>query len=278
MPEILFLLGDVAEAKNDNHVRLPKGFRDAGWRVTELPHDSLRVRNGHLQFAHHDPEGFDLIWPLGFGRQNSFFDRMQLLRQLDQRRLATSADALVYLHGKYRWLDELARVIAGGGDWVVKPPAGSYGRDVHLLREGDDPTAVLRSLTGGEDGLYCIVQRYVPEIARGETRSLVAGGAIVGSYLRVPQGDLRANLSSAATPTTTELDAAELGLVQRLADELLGAGAAFAAVDTAHGYLMEVNIANPGGLATLESLYGKDPTPAAVAAVIEAVAPRTRPA
>jgi glutathione synthase/RimK-type ligase-like ATP-grasp enzyme len=280
MPEIVFLLGDVAQARNDNHLRLPRGFHGAGWRVTELPHDCVRVAAGHLRFAGLDPARFDLVWPLGFGRQSSFLDRMQLLRQLDQRRLVNSADTLVYLHGKYHWLKlmpethagndvaELARIIASGGDWVLKPPAGSYGRDVQLLREGEDPTAALRSLTADDEALYCIVQRYVPEIRQGETRTIVAGGRIIGSYLRVPRDELRANLAASATPQPATLSATELALVRQLAGELQEAGAGFAAVDTAHGFLMEVNIANPGGLATLESLYGEDPTPATVAAVI----------
>ena len=280
MPEIIFLLGDATEARNDNHIRLPKGFRDAGWQVTELNHDCVRLQAGALRFGDEDPARFDLVWALGFGRQSSFFDRMQLLHQLDQRRLVTSVDALIYLHGKYHWLDlmpethasndiaELTQIIAGGGDWVAKPPAGSYGRNVHLLREGDDPRPVLQSLTGRANERYCLVQRFVPEIAKGETRTLVANGKIIGSYLRVPRGGVRANLSAGARPMVTELAIAELDLVQGVAHDLLRMGARFAAVDTAHGYLMEVNIVNPGGLATMESLYAKDPTPAAVAAII----------
>ncbi|MDH3641378.1 MAG: hypothetical protein OES38_04740 [Gammaproteobacteria bacterium] len=280
MSEIAFLLGDVAEARNDNHLRLPAGFRAAGWRVTELPHDCVNINNGSPRLGPWDPDQFDLIWPLGFGRQLSFFDRMQLLQLLDQSRFVNTPDALVYLHGKYRWLDSmpethagndvqaLAAVIAGGGDWVLKPPAGSYGRDVRLIREGDDPGPALAALAGGEQALYCIVQRYLPEITRGETRTLIAGADIVGSYLRIPADGLLANLSSDGEPAATALDATTLRLVQTVAEDLQTLGVGFAAVDTAGGYLMEVNIANPGGLGTLESVYGKDPTAAAVAAII----------
>lgn len=280
MSEIAFLLGDVAEARNDNHLRLPAGFRAAGWRVTELPHDCVNVHNGIPRLGRWDPDRFDLIWPLGFGRQASFFDRMQLLRLLNQSRFVNTPDALVYLHGKYRWLElmpethasndvqALAAVIARGGDWVLKPPAGSYGREVQLIREGDDPIPPLTALAGGEQALYCIVQRYLPEITQGETRTLIAGAEIVGSYLRIPVDGLLANLSSDGKPAPTELDTTSLQLIRTVADDLQKLGAAFAAVDTAGGYLMEVNIANPGGLATLESVYGKDPTAAALAAII----------
>ena len=282
MPEIGFLLGDTRQARNDNHLRLPGAFRDIGWQVAELPYDCVHVSNAAVRLGPYDPARFDLIWALGFGRQVSFFDRMQLLRQLDQRRLVNSADAMIHLHGKYRWLELmpethasndvelLAEVIANGGDWVVKPPAGSYGRDVHLLRAGDDPRPTLNALTGPENARYCIVQRYVPEISRGEKRSLVAAGRIIGSYLRVPQHDLLANLSAEGRAEATELDSAENELVSMVAAELRDLGAGFAAVDTASGYLMEVNIANPGGLATLESLHGTDLAPNVVAAIVAA--------
>lgn len=279
MPEILFLLGDIALARNDNHERLPRAFRTSGWEVTDIGHDSVALRAGRIYLGPHTEERFDLIWPMGFGRQQTFFDRMQLLRQLTQTRFVTEVDALLYLHGKYHWLEHmpethadndvatLLAVIAGGGTWVAKPTAGSYGRDVHLLAPGQDHRAVLERLTGGDLRQYCLLQRYVPEIERGEKRSLVAGGRIIGSYLRMPDGGL-ANLASGGTAQATSLSAAEESLVSEVARDLTGRGVGFAAVDVAYPYLMEVNVANPGGLATLESLTGADFSRAVVDAIV----------
>jgi glutathione synthase/RimK-type ligase-like ATP-grasp enzyme len=280
MPEISFLLGNPNEARNDNHIRLTKAFRDHGWRVTELPHECLQIRGGKLMLGDHLPTRFDLVWPLGLGRLATFFDRMQLLRHLDRNQLVNAPDAFFYLHGKYQWLEympethagndvaTLARIISAGGDWVVKPPAGSYGRDVRLIREGDDPWPVLQHVGAGSEGLYVVVQRYVPAVVSGEKRTVVAGGQIIGSYLRVPTTDLRANLSAQGGAMTTDLERHEARLVEELATALLCAGAAFAAVDTVGGYLMEVNVANPGGLETMETLYGADFAFEAVAAII----------
>lgn len=280
MPKILFLLGEATLARNDNHERLPAAFAEAGWQVKTLPHDCLGIRAGRLHLGGDDPDAFDRIWHLGLGPRASFFDRMQLLRGLDQRQLVIGVDALTYLHGKYRWLDlmpethagndakALARLIANGGDWVVKPPAGSYGDMVHVIREGEDPMPALLALTGGAAGRYCLVQRYVPEIVHGEKRTLVAGGEICGTYLRTPTRDHRANLSAGGKASAARLSEDEARLVGRLTRELLRLGAAFAAIDIVAGLLMEVNVANPGGLATLEAVYGSDPTPAAVASLV----------
>ncbi|MEZ5559616.1 MAG: hypothetical protein R3E86_13865 [Pseudomonadales bacterium] len=283
MPEIVFLLGDVTLARNDNHQRLPAAFAEAGWSVTSSSHEQLRLSAGTVCIGTRAAQSYDLVWPLGFGRMRTFFDRMQLLHRLDQRRLVVPADAFIYLHAKYAWCElmpethassdyeVLRAVLDRGGDWVAKPTAGSYGRDVERIRADDRGETVLRRLTGGDEPCYCILQRYVPEIERGEKRVLVAGGQLIGSYLRLPGADFRTNLAIGGEPRPTRLSAAERELAERVAAELAALRIGFAAVDMAYPYLMEVNLANPGGLATLESLYGVDPTPRAVAAICAAL-------
>jgi len=279
MPEILFLLGDVALAHNDNHERLPRAFEAEGFRVTELDHDSIRLTKEGIRLGPYPQERFDLIWLIGFGRKPTFFDRMQLLCQLEQTRFVTEIDVFLTLHGKYRWLEHmpethasndvnaLVEVLEQGGNWVAKPTAGSFGRDVHFLAPGIDHRPILTRLTGGELREYCLLQRYVAEIERGETRTLVAGGRIIGSYLRKPRDGI-ANIALGAKARTTTLDPGEEALVSGIAEELLAQGVGFAAVDIAYPYLMEVNVANPGGLATLETLTGGDLSPAVAQAVI----------
>jgi glutathione synthase/RimK-type ligase-like ATP-grasp enzyme len=44
-------------------------------------------------------------------------------------------------------------------------------------------------------------------------------------------------------------------------------GVRFAAIDIAVPFVVEYNLANPGGLATLENLSGSDPAPAVVEAL-----------
>ncbi|MCZ6641724.1 MAG: hypothetical protein O7F71_09115 [Gammaproteobacteria bacterium] len=279
MPEILFLLGDVALAYNDNHERLPRAFQAEGFRVTELDHDSITLTKEGIRLGPHPQERFDLIWLVGFGRKSTFFDRMQLLGQLKQTRFVTEIDAFLHLHGKYRWLEHmpethasndvnvLVEVLEQGGTWVAKPSAGSFGRDVHFLAPGIDHRPILTQLTGGEMREFCLLQRYVAEIEQGETRTLVAGGKLIGSYLRKPRDGV-ANIALGAKAQTTTLNAQEEALVRTIAEDLLAQGVGFAAVDIAYPYLMEVNVANPGGLGTLETLTGDDLSPAVAQAII----------
>jgi len=278
LPDIAFLLGDTARARHDNHLRLPAAFERAGWRVARIPQEAVRLSPHGIRLDRRAAADFDLIWILGLGRLETFFDRMQLLHQLPPERLVTGVDALTYWHAKYAWWRHMPEThasadagylldrLASGGDWVVKPPAGSFGRDVRRIRNDAAGQAAVRHATAG--GRYCLLQRYAAEIEQGEKRTLVAGGRIIGSYLRHPETDLRANLAAGASAHPTALTAAEHRLVATLAADLADRGVGFAAVDVAYPYLMEVNLANPGGLATLEALYGEDPADRAVAAVV----------
>jgi len=281
MPELLLLVGDLAKARNDNHIRFARGFERAGWQVTVADHDTLEIRHNRLLLADRDPDSFDLIWPLGFGRQDSFLDRMQLLKSLPAScRFVNSPDVLLYLHGKHRWLDlmpethtstrpaYLHSVVSAGGDWILKPTAGSFGRDVHLFTAGSATLEAVEAVSRAAGGGYLIAQRFVAGIREGEKRTLIAGGLPIGTYRRIPTDGLTSNLAGGGRPEPARLSAEELGLVEPIAADLRRLGAGYAAIDTVFPYLMEVNVANPGGLETLESLEGLDLTDRAVEGIL----------
>jgi len=281
MRSILFLLGDSEKAHNDNHLRLPAAFREAGWDVVCKSHEAVAIASNDVVVNDHQPLDFDLIWPLGFGRQVSFFDRMQILRALPEDRFVVSVDALTYLHGKHRWLkhmpetytscdpEDLARQIRRGGSWILKPTAGSYGRDVGLVEETEAGLRQLANLSAQYPGAYLMLQRFLPEIAAGETRTLVAGGCLIGSYLRVPRGDFRANVALSADTTPARLEGHVCSMVMEIATELKALGAGFAAIDTVGSKLIEVNVANPGGLETLANLGQPELAAAVVSSIID---------
>jgi len=287
MPSICFLVSTTGVSRTDNHRRLPRAFAAAGWEVAVHDHAALRLAAGMVSVA---PEGraladFDLVWTLGFGARDSFFDRMQLLATLDQRRMVNSAPALLELHAKYRlavapfaahhpetvasadaaWLRS---IVETGGRWIAKPPAGSFGQNVFLLT-ADDPNlaVILEQLTGHDGSSYCILQRWIAEAAHGEKRVLLANGEPVGWYLRRASRDHRANLAVSGHAEPTELTAEERSLACEVGRTLVAHGVRFAAVDLAYPYIIEFNLANPGGLETLERLTGVDPAPRVVAAL-----------
>ncbi len=288
MPSICFLTSTRGIPRNDNHRRLPAAWIVAGWDVTLADHDDVRLSDVGVCLAPHDMplDRFDLIWPIGLGVRESFLDRMQLLQWVEPRRFVTAPTALMMHHAKYslalgplaqhhaptyagrdpRWL---RTIIETGGDWIAKPPAASFGRDVYRLRAGDSNLdVILDALTGHDGSSYCLLQRYVPEIEHGETRVLLAGGKLIGSYLRRPGADHRVNLALDGHAETVSLTPDVSKLATLAARHLLEHGIRFVAVDIAYPWIVEFNLANPGGLETIERLTGENLAPAVVEAII----------
>ena len=279
MPKVLFLIGSGPH-RNDNHRRLPKVFADEGWGVEVADHASLHLDRGIVKAADTDLDECDLIWLLGFGERRSFLDRAQLLRRIDQGRFVNVIDAYTYLHGKLAFLEHLPETHAGSdaarlierlddrSDWIVKPSGTSFGQGVAKIRNNADGRAAVHR-TIREQG-FAILQRYVETAADREIRCLVAGGEVIGYYRRLPKtGEHRANLATGATAAAHTLSPEERTLAQIIATQLSAVGIGFAALDIAHPYLIETNIANPGGLSTIEALSEQDLAPRVADAIIK---------
>lgn len=270
-----------APGSNDNAVRLPGAFESLGWQVARLARESVRLQ-GRCLVADAVGGGavplarFDLYFALGFGAAASFLDRMQLLRSIDQGRFVNTVDALVYQHGKaslylacpdvpqpMSHVDNdprrLAAIVAAGGDWVAKPPASSFGRDVFRVSAHDTNThAILEHLT--RDGRYAMLQEYVAAPPGSEKRTLIAAGELIGAYRKRPL-DHRGNIDAGAVAQPTDLDDGECATLARLAAHLCRLGARFASADLIGGKVLEINVANPGWLATFEKITGEDRSP-----------------
>ena len=277
-PCILFLItadpnldaSDVAQpASNDNAQVLPRLFRAGGWRVRKAQHRAIHRAPAGLACNDEALAQFDLIWPVGFGPHQGFLDWVHLLDDLPPRKLINPPSALVMKHGKAAWIEHSAdtymaaepeRLIAAmqenPGDWVLKPMAGSFGEGVIRLASSEHER--LRQAMSQQPGAYFVLQRFLPEIAHGETRTIIVGGQIIGSYLRVPANNFHANLAKKALTQRTELSAAQLSLVKTLNADMLDQHIGFAAIDLVGETLMEVNIANPGGIGTLQRVYERD--------------------
>ncbi len=294
--QALLLIGATERVTDGNYLRLHNALLARGHEVhlghtaglglssnrvtapTWQPVTPLLEGEPFEAFAHRDIEDFDLVWVLALGLRQNFLDTVQLLYNLETRtRVINSTQALMYLKSKYFLADhpevfhypethagtdadELFAIMSReGGRWIVKPPAGSLGRDVYLLT-ADDPNArvILGTMTGHGEGRYCLLQRWVPEIASGEKRVLIAGGKPVAQYLRHAQTDHRTNVLAGAQAEACELTAEERAYCEQIGQFLIEMGASYVGLDLAFPWVIEFNVINPGGLSTLWELEGKD--------------------
>ncbi len=267
MHKVLFLSDRPEVTTRDNVHTLPRVFAQAGWQVSIETH-ALCWHHGKVYAGLTCLNDVDLVWPLGLGDHGDFIDRMQLLAHCGAR-LINSPEAYLVLHGKLMWadllppthasnrIDDLADVLAGSAcEWILKPAAGSFGREVHRLLPDDGD--LLRRTMLANPGEWFILQQHVPAISAGEHRSLLIGTEIIGSYRRVPRDGLRANLATGGHALPGVPEGREVAVVTEVKRRLLARGVGFAAIDTSGSYLVEVNVANPGGLGTLNEVYARD--------------------
>jgi len=306
MKRIALLIKQTPFVEDDNFLRFLPALKQHGYSVDLLSVDSLRLNNNQVEAAGSldvpllsagdkwpAPEfqvlDHDLVWLLGLGERATFLDKFQLLQVVSRAtRLINSPDAIMHLKSKYLLAaqnefqvpetfadtsaDHLADIISNkGGDWILKPPAGSLGQDVYRVSSDDKNIhELLERIFAGSTG-YAMLQRYLPEIEQGEKRVLMAGGKVISQYRRMTESGQTTNLAQGATAEACELTREEQALCERLAGYLLKEGAWFCGVDLAFPWLIEVNVINPGGIVTIDGLTGRDWSPEVVDAVLAAL-------
>ena len=180
MPDILFI-ATPAPSSNDNHERIPRAFRRAGWQVTLSTHEDICFDGANVVHAGRRLDTYTQIWCIGFGPRATYADRVALLAQLEQAIFINPVRAVDHMHAKTAWLDmcpltcvsSRAQVLtqfaaSHGGEWVLKPNAGSYGRLVFHVRQAGE----IAGLTGRHPPSMWLLQRFLPDIRRGEVRVL----------------------------------------------------------------------------------------------------------
>ena len=223
VPSLLLLLGGLPPGPEDNATFVHRAFTNAGWTVRELHLDTLRLgpmgplaadRAGTL----HTLKDADLLWILGFGSRSAFLDKSQILQSLEGSQAFVSQPSALHLyHSKYpfpgtptpfphpesyassdaAWLQGQAR---GGGRWVLKPPAGSFGAEVSFW-DGQDPALGDALDRATDKGRYALLQQEIE--GSEEWRILLAGERVLGAYERRLGTSRGAGTSPGAAPRTS---------------------------------------------------------------------------
>jgi len=145
-------------------------------------------------------------------------------------------------------------------DVVFKPLDGMGGSSVFRVKQ-DDPNlnVILEVLT--DFGSHQIMgQKYIPEIAAGDTRILLIDGKPVPYGLaRVPQkGESRGNLAAGGQGIGRELDERDLWICEQVGPTLSQKGLLFVGIDVIGEYLTEINVTCPTCIRELNRIFGLD--------------------
>jgi glutathione synthase len=145
------------------------------------------------------------------------------------------------------------------GDIIIKPLFGNGGAGVFHLRPDDGNLNALVEMFTERSREPLVVQKYVPEVRKGDKRIILVDGIALGAINRVPAaGESRSNMHVGGKAEKTTLTEREREICRRIGPELRARGLIFVGIDVIGQYLTEINVTSPTGLQEIARFDGVD--------------------
>ena len=142
---------------------------------------------------------------------------------------------------------------------ILKPLYGNGGTGVFRIGPGDENLGSLLEMFTQFYREPVIVQRYLPDVRRGDKRIILVDGEFAGAINRVPAaGEARSNMHVGGRPEKTELTARERDICAAIGPELKRRGLIFTGIDVIGDYMTEINVTSPTGIQEVKRFGGND--------------------
>jgi glutathione synthase len=145
------------------------------------------------------------------------------------------------------------------GNIIVKPLYGNGGAGVFFIQEGDHNLVSLIELFEQSFREPFMIQRYLPDVRKGDKRIIIVDGEPVGAINRVPaEGEARSNMHVGGRPELIDLTARDREICARIAPALKERDMVFVGIDVIGDYLTEINVTSPTGIREIKRFGGPD--------------------
>lgn len=153
-----------------------------------------------------------------------------------------------------------------GGTAVLKPLAGSGGRNVFLV-DPSEKANLNQIIDAVRTEGYVIAQEYLAEAVKGDTRLFLMNGKPLickGRYAALRRvreggnGDMRSNMTAGAVARKAQINDTMLYIAELIRPKLIQDGMFFVGMDIVGDKLMEINVFSPGGLNSLSQLEDRN--------------------
>jgi glutathione synthase len=146
---------------------------------------------------------------------------------------------------------------------VLKPLHLAQSKGVELLDWTTPPGIThARQIIEESTGKYerpVLLQRYLPGIAKGETRLWLLDGKLFACARKLPlQNDFRVNIDQGSRLAPHKVTASERKASLQIGKHLRTLGVRLAAVDLIEGYATDFNVTSPGLITQMEQVLGKN--------------------
>jgi len=145
------------------------------------------------------------------------------------------------------------------GNIIVKPLYGNGGAGVFFIQEGDHNLASLLELFEANYREPFMVQRYLPDVRKGDKRIIIIDGEPVMGLNRIPaDGEARSNMHVGGRPELSPLTEREREICAAIGPALKARDMIFVGIDVIGGYLTEINVTSPTGIREIKRFGGPD--------------------
>jgi glutathione synthase len=144
-------------------------------------------------------------------------------------------------------------------DIILKPLYGNGGAGVFRVKSDDENFGSLMEMFTQFYREPVIVQRYIPDVRKGDKRIILVDGEFAGAINRVPaSGEARSNMHVGGRPEATDLTAREQAICAAIGPELKKRGLIFTGIDVIGDYMTEINVTSPTGIHEVKRFGGPD--------------------
>jgi len=154
---------------------------------------------------------------------------------------------------------EVAAFRAEFGEIVMKPLYGNGGAGVfHLTRDDRNLSSFMETFALLFREPF-IVQRYLPDVRKGDKRVILIDGEPVGAINRVPsETDARSNMHVGGRAEPADITDRDREICARIGPALRERGQLFVGIDVIGDYLTEINVTSPTGIREVRRFGGAD--------------------
>lgn len=138
---------------------------------------------------------------------------------------------------------------------IIKPLYGNGGDNIYLISKNDlNLNQIIESFISKNNEQF-IIQKYLPEIIKGDKRIILVNGEPVGAIARVPKNnEIRSNIHVGGSAKKISLSKSDRVICDTIGPELRKRKLFFVGIDVIGKYLIEINVTSPTCIKEIKQL------------------------
>ena len=150
---------------------------------------------------------------------------------------------------------EIKKFIKKNKNLIIKPLYEKGGKGIFKvnLRDKNINKKIQNILK--KEKIPIVVQKYIPEVKKGDKRIIILDGNPVAAMARIPaKNEVRANLSRGGKAVRYKITKRDKYICKQLKPWLKKQGLFFVGIDVIGNYLTEINVTSPTGIVEINQL------------------------